>query len=64
MYRNGEGVIQDNVYAHMWFNIAAASGDENGARNRDAIASQMTPAQIAEAQTLARECVAKNYRGC
>jgi hypothetical protein len=23
-----------------------------------------TPAQIAEAQTIARECVAKNYRGC
>jgi len=26
MYGEGEGVIQDNVYAHMWFNIAASSG--------------------------------------
>ena len=25
---------------------------------------QMTPSQIAEAQTLARECVKKNYKGC
>jgi hypothetical protein len=24
----------------------------------------MTPAQIAEAQKLARECVAKDYKGC
>jgi hypothetical protein len=26
--------------------------------------SKMIPAQIAEAQKLARECVTKNYRGC
>jgi TPR repeat protein len=64
MYGNGRGVIQDNVYAHMWFNIAASNGDEVAVRNRDIIASQMTPADISNAQTLARECVAKNYRGC
>ena len=28
------------------------------------IEQQMTPAQIAEAQKLARECVAKEYKGC
>ena len=22
MYRDGQGVIQDNVYAHIWWNIA------------------------------------------
>jgi hypothetical protein len=64
MYGNGRGVIQDNVYAHMWFNTAASNGDEVAVRNRDIIASQMTPADISNAQTLARECVAKNYRGC
>ena len=30
----------------------------------DGLAKRMTPAQIAEAQDLARECVAKNYKGC
>ena len=26
MYALGDGVIQDNVYAHMWGNIAASNG--------------------------------------
>ena len=64
MYANGRGVIQDNVYAHMWWNIAASEGSETAKENRDIIAKQMTPSQIAEAQKLARECVAKDYKGC
>ena len=55
MYYEGQGVPQDYVQAHMWFNLAAASGKENAAENRDIAASNMTPAQIAEAQKLARE---------
>jgi TPR repeat protein len=62
-YGRGEGVPQDYVQAHMWLNLAAvrlpASGAENVntaiKKNRDIIASKMTPAQIAEAQKLARE---------
>jgi hypothetical protein len=30
----------------------------------DTVAGNMTPAQIAEAKKLARECVAKDYKGC
>jgi len=63
-YNEGWGVIQDNVYAHMWLNIAASSGDKNAVKKRDEIAKQMTPAQIAEAQKLARECIRKKYKGC
>jgi hypothetical protein len=59
-----ELVIQDHVYAHMWFNIAASSGDTDAVKKRDIIAKRMTSAQIAEAQKLARECVRKNYEGC
>jgi TPR repeat protein len=55
MYANGEGVPQDYVRAHMWFNLSAAKGDQVAARNRDNISKLMTPAQIAEAQKLARE---------
>ena len=35
MLLNGKGVIQDNVYAHMWWNIVASSGDANAVKNRD-----------------------------
>ena len=55
MYANGQGVPQDYVQAHMWYNLAGASGDAEGAKNRDLIAQKMTPAQVAEAQRLARE---------
>ena len=64
MYETGNGVLQDYVKAHMWYNICASNGDEVGGKNRDIIAKQMTPSQIEEAQKLARECVAKNYKGC
>ena len=53
MYAKGEGLPQDYVQAHMWFSLSAAQdGDTN---NREIIAAKMTPAQIAEAQKLARE---------
>ena len=64
MSYDGDGVPQDYVYAHMWGNIAASNGNENGAKLRDLVAERMTPSQIEEAQTLARECVRKNYKGC
>ena len=57
MYVKGDGVPQDNVYAHMWWNIAAASGYKEASKNRDIIAKEMTPAQLAKAQDLARNFV-------
>ena len=70
MYASGAGVLQDNVYAHMWLNIANAisdagiDGDELARKNRDILASKMTPAEIAEAQKLARECIKKDFKNC
>ena len=56
MYANGRGVPQDYVSAHMWLNLAAATGLERASQERDALAAEkMTPEQIAEAQTGARE---------
>jgi TPR repeat protein len=55
MYAEGQGVRQDSIQAHMWYNLSAAQGDQKAAEARDALAKQMTPAQIAEAQQLARE---------
>ncbi len=59
MYNYGQGVPQDYIQAHMWYNLAAASGGDDdremAAKNRDLIAEKMTSEQIAEAQRLARE---------
>ena len=63
-YKKGEGVIQDNVYAHMWFNIAASNGTPAGAFSRDIMAKRMTAGDISKAQELARACVKKKYKGC
>jgi uncharacterized protein len=60
LYANGDGVEQDYVKSHMYANLAAAQlppGDDHAiaSKNRDIIAKAMTPAQLAEAQRLARE---------
>ncbi len=55
MYAKGRGVPQGYVQAHMWGNLAAAQGDEDGRKVRDTLAEKMTPAQLAAAQRLARE---------
>jgi len=59
-YAKGEGVPQDYVQAHMWLNIAISNfppGEDRdkAVKNRDLLAKRMTPAQISEAQKLARE---------
>ncbi len=59
MYALGQGVPRDNVQAYMWFDLSARylEGVERDrmVQMRDVIASDMTPAQLAEAQKLARE---------
>jgi TPR repeat protein len=60
MYRQGQGVPQDYVQAHKWYNLAATiytntEVHRDAAKARDSLAKRMTPAQIAEAQRLARE---------
>ena len=50
MYANGEGVIQDDVEAYAWINVAAAKGQKKAAELRDTIKTNMTPEQIAEGQ--------------
>ena len=55
MYANGDGVPQDYVKAYMWLNLAAARGKSEDKKSRDTVAGWMTPAEIQEAQRLARE---------
>jgi len=58
MYQEGYGVAGDFIIAHMWFNIAAASGDSEDSVAeifRDSLELDMTSADIAEAKKLAHE---------
>ncbi len=60
VYRKGLGVPQDYAPAHMWFDLAASKfspGEDRdkAVKYRDRVAKIMTPAQISEAEKLARE---------
>jgi uncharacterized protein len=55
LYASGLGGSQDLVQAHMWYSLAAGNGYEIATGYRNDLAKQMTPAQIAETQQLARE---------
>ena len=64
LYENGYGVLQDNIYAHMWGNISAFNGYKKGGNLRERVAKKMTSAEISIAQKLASECESKKYKDC
>ena len=60
MYGMGQGVARSRVQAHLWFSLAATrwppgENRDRAINNRDVLARRMLPAQIAEAEKLARE---------
>ena len=50
MYKEGKGVVQDYLRAHMWWNIGASNGDEYFRKYRDEVEAKMTRQQVADAQ--------------
>ena len=69
LYASGRGVIRDYVYAHMWGSIAVSRGLSAELHSlimtlMPVVAEDMTPTQIAKAEKLASECIAKKYKGC
>jgi TPR repeat protein len=54
-YSTGQGVAQDYVVAHKWFNLAALRGSNIAKSWRHRIAEEMNAGQIAQAQRMARE---------
>jgi hypothetical protein len=47
-------VAKDYVTAHKWFNLAAMKGSEDAKLYRRELATEMSPAEVAEAQRQAR----------
>lgn len=69
LYEGGSGVQQDYVRAYMWYNLAATPRTGNDPWKsaiylREKVSSRMTPAQIVEAQRLAKQCEARQFKGC
>ncbi|MBI3902835.1 MAG: sel1 repeat family protein [Nitrosomonadales bacterium] len=60
MYQKGQGVAQDWVQAYKWLKIAASSGEEGAIAKLKAAEVYMLPAQIEEANTLAKEWQAQH----
>jgi len=55
IYAEGRGVPQDYVRAHMWFSLSTAQGEQRAVKTLEMAERRMTPAQINEAQKLARD---------
>ena len=55
VYKNGEGVPQDDTLAHMWWNIAGSKGHEEATDKRVLLEKIMTESQIKKANELARK---------
>lgn len=68
MYAKGQGVPQDYVRAHMWYSIAveALTGGSKQAlvKDRENVASHMTPDQIQKAQEMAQRCLELKFKKC
>ncbi len=64
LYISGEFVSKNLVTAHMWFQIAEASGDRNSRWARRNLQRKMTRKEIAEAKQRAKTCLATHYQDC
>jgi TPR repeat protein len=64
IYEEGVGVPTDYLKSHMWFSLATRAGNEASAKSTDIVASKMTSQQIEQAQRMARECIASNFKRC
>jgi TPR repeat protein len=60
MYCSGREVDLNLVLAHKWFNLAALRGVDEAKRYRAEVARELSRSEIAHAQKLAREWLAKH----
>jgi len=64
MYRDGQGVPQNDARAYMWWSVLAAQGEESSRSYRDSIAAKLTPEQLAQGQDMATKCFESNDQDC
>lgn len=65
LYYKGEGVEPDDVTrAYMWYDVAAAQGNTEAQKERDTVAKELTPQQLAAAKEKAATCKASKFEKC
>ena len=64
MYEVGAGVLQSNIFAHQWYNLAASNGDAAARESRKLVEGKMTSSQISMAVALAKKCMISGYVDC
>ncbi len=62
-YLKGEGIPRNKMLGLMWFNLAKAQRAKQDASMK-LFRAALTPAEIAEGERLAAECLARKYKGC
>lgn len=55
LYAEGRGVVEDNMAAYMWYDLAAGSGSSRAIAARDSIAAQLDADELEHAQDLAAQ---------
>ena len=63
-YEAGDWVRQSDLLAYMWYLLAATAGHDSADPARHRMATRLSPAKIAAAQALARQCHASDYWHC
>ena len=63
-YEAGEWVRQSDQLAYMWYLLAATAGHAPAEPARHRMATRLSPAEIAAARALARQCHASDYWRC
>ena len=64
MYKEGEGVRIDLVYALMWFILASSDGDEVADSEVQDLSNQLDKNQVKEAYGLVADCLVNRFAGC
>ena len=64
MYKTGKGVPQDFLQSYMWYELADINGHKNAKKWLHNVSRKMTPPNIEKAQTMASECIDRNYKNC
>jgi uncharacterized protein len=68
MYEQGLGFTRDYLRAYMWYNLAEKHFDYGdhlvGKERRTGIEKHLTPAQISQAQQMAKKCEESIYKYC
>ena len=64
LYLRGDGVPKSNLLAYMWSYIASERGNIESKNLNYSAAANMTLKQAEQAQRMARECMASNFKKC